>query len=68
LALLVHAESVAAEPCGDDAQRQPLLCEARARGAAVCAWLPTGRDIEGRRPAREIAAHSSALVQSPRDL
>jgi quercetin dioxygenase-like cupin family protein len=39
-----------------------------APGAAVCAWLPTGRDIEGRRPAREIAAHSSALVRSPRDV
>lgn len=39
-----------------------------APGAAVCAWLPTGRDIVGRRPAREIAAHSSALVHSPRDV
>ncbi len=39
-----------------------------APGAAVCTWLPTRRDIRGRRPAREIAAHSSALVESPGDL
>ncbi|MBI3705679.1 MAG: cupin domain-containing protein, partial [Rhizobiales bacterium] len=26
----------------------------------VCTWLPTGRDIRGRQPAREIKAHSSA--------
>jgi quercetin dioxygenase-like cupin family protein len=39
-----------------------------APGAAVCTWLPTGRDIQGRRPAREIAAHSSALVESPGDV
>jgi quercetin dioxygenase-like cupin family protein len=39
-----------------------------APGAAVCAWLPTGRDIEGRRAAREIQAHSSALTESPRDV
>ena len=37
-------------------------------GAAVCTWLPTGRDIRGRKPAREIRAHSSALVDSPRDV
>lgn len=39
-----------------------------APGAAVCTWLPTGRDIQGRKPAREIRAHSSALVDSPRDV
>lgn len=39
-----------------------------ARGAAVCTWLPTGRDIRGGKPAREIAAHSSALVESPHDV
>lgn len=39
-----------------------------APGEAVCTWLPTGRDIQGRRPAREIAAHSSALVDSPQDV
>jgi len=39
-----------------------------APGTAVCTWLPTGRDIRGRRPAREIAAHSSALVESPGDV
>ena len=34
----------------------------------VCAWLPTGRDIRGRTPAREIKAHSSAEVLSPGDV
>jgi quercetin dioxygenase-like cupin family protein len=34
----------------------------------VCAWLPTGRDIRGRPPAREIKAHSSAQVASPGDV
>ncbi len=34
----------------------------------VCAWLPTGRDIRGRLPAREIKAHSSAEVVSPGDV
>ena len=34
----------------------------------VCTWLPTGRDIEGRLPVREIAAHSSAQVASPLDV
>jgi quercetin dioxygenase-like cupin family protein len=39
-----------------------------APGAAVCTWTPTGRDIRGRKPAREIAEHSSAPVESPRDV
>lgn len=39
-----------------------------APGAAVCTWTPTGRDIRGGKPAREIARHSSALVESPRDV
>ena len=34
----------------------------------VCAWLPTGRDIRGRTPAREIKAHSSAEALSPGDV
>jgi quercetin dioxygenase-like cupin family protein len=34
----------------------------------VCTWLPTGRDIEGRLPVREIAAHSSAHVTNPQDV
>ena len=34
----------------------------------VCAWLPTGRDIRGRVPAREIKAHSVAEVVSPEDV
>jgi quercetin dioxygenase-like cupin family protein len=37
-------------------------------GAPVCTWEPAGRDIRGRRPAREIGAHSSALVRSPKDV
>ncbi|MGH8633716.1 MAG: cupin domain-containing protein [Burkholderiales bacterium] len=39
-----------------------------APGAPVCTWLPSGRDIRGEKPLREIAAHSSALVDSPRDV
>jgi hypothetical protein len=39
-----------------------------APGAAVCTWLPTGRDIKGQKPAREIRAHSSARVDSPQDV
>ena len=34
----------------------------------ICTWLPTGCDIRGRRPAREIKAHSSAEVLSPGDV
>jgi len=34
----------------------------------ICAWLPTGRDIRGRIPVREIKAHSSAEVLSPQDV
>jgi quercetin dioxygenase-like cupin family protein len=34
----------------------------------VCTWTPTGRDIEGRLPAREIKAHSSAELLSPGDV
>jgi quercetin dioxygenase-like cupin family protein len=34
----------------------------------VCAWLPTGRDIRGRAPVREIKAHSVAEVVSPEDV
>jgi quercetin dioxygenase-like cupin family protein len=36
--------------------------------AEICAWLPTGRDIRGRTPVREIKAHSSAEVLSPGDV
>jgi len=39
-----------------------------APGVAVCTWLPTGRDLQGRKPAREIRAHSSELVDSPHDV
>jgi quercetin dioxygenase-like cupin family protein len=34
----------------------------------VCTWLPTGRDIRGQAPSREIGAHSSAEVASPADV
>jgi len=34
----------------------------------ICTWSPTGRDIKGRAPAREIKAHSSAEVLSPGDV
>jgi len=35
--------------------------------APVCTWLPTGRDIRGQKPAREIAGHSSAIA-TPQDV
>jgi quercetin dioxygenase-like cupin family protein len=34
----------------------------------ICTWKPTGRDIRGQAPAREIKAHSSADVLSPGDV
>jgi len=34
----------------------------------ICTWRPTGRDIRGQPPAREIKAHSSAEVLSPQDV
>jgi len=34
----------------------------------ICTWQPTGRDICGQIPAREIGAHSSADVLSPGDV
>ena len=34
----------------------------------VCAWQPTGHDIRGRSPAREIKGHSSAEFLSPQDV
>lgn len=34
----------------------------------VCTWQPTGRDIFGRPPAREIKGHSSAEFASPQDV
>ena len=34
----------------------------------ICTWRPTGRDIHGQAPAREIKAHSSAEVLSPQDV
>ncbi len=36
--------------------------------AEICTWLPSGRDINGERPVREIAAHSSADFASPPDV
>jgi quercetin dioxygenase-like cupin family protein len=34
----------------------------------ICTWNPTGRDIRGRTPAREIKGHSSADFLSPQDV
>ncbi len=34
----------------------------------ICTWRPTGRDIRGQKPAREIKGHSSAEVLSPQDV
>jgi quercetin dioxygenase-like cupin family protein len=34
----------------------------------ICTWHPTGRDIAGRPPVREIKAHSSAEVANPADV
>ncbi len=36
--------------------------------AEVCTWLPTGRNILGEKPVREIKAHSSADFASPADV
>ena len=35
--------------------------------AEICTWTPTGRDILGRAPVREIKGHSSAQ-RSPEDV
>jgi len=34
----------------------------------ICTWNPSGRDIEGRAPIREIKSHSSADVVNPTDV
>lgn len=34
----------------------------------ICTWLPSGRDIRGEKPVREIKAHSSADIVSPADV
>jgi quercetin dioxygenase-like cupin family protein len=39
-----------------------------APGVPVCTWQPTGKDIRGRTPAREIAKHSSADFAAPQDV
>jgi mannose-6-phosphate isomerase-like protein (cupin superfamily) len=38
-----------------------------AEGAPICTWTPTGRDIRGGKPVRDIAHHSSALP-TPQDV
>jgi len=38
-----------------------------AEGAPVCTWSPTGRNIRGEKPVREIAGHSSASA-TPQDV
>ena len=39
-----------------------------APGASICTWLPTGRDIRGGKPVREIQAHSGAAAATPQDV
>jgi quercetin dioxygenase-like cupin family protein len=39
-----------------------------APGASVCTWRPTGKDIRGGTPAREIAKHSSGDFGIPQDV
>jgi quercetin dioxygenase-like cupin family protein/uncharacterized cupin superfamily protein len=39
-----------------------------APGADICTWTPTGRSINGAKPVRDIAKHSSADVASPLDV
>ena len=39
-----------------------------APGASVCTWRPTGKDIRGDKPAREIARHRSDAAASPQDV
>jgi quercetin dioxygenase-like cupin family protein len=39
-----------------------------APGAQVCVWKPTGKDIRGRTPARDIARHSSRDFAIPQDV
>jgi len=34
----------------------------------VCTWIPSGRNVLGEKPAREIRAHSSADFASPQDV
>jgi quercetin dioxygenase-like cupin family protein len=38
-----------------------------AEGAPICTWSPTGRNIRGEKPVREIAGHSSASA-TPQDV
>jgi quercetin dioxygenase-like cupin family protein len=39
-----------------------------AAGASVCTWRPTGKDIRGRAPSRQIAGHSSRDFAIPGDV
>ena len=39
-----------------------------ANNAPICAWVPTGKNITGGTPTREIAAHSSEDVAKPVDV
>jgi quercetin dioxygenase-like cupin family protein len=38
-----------------------------AEGATVCTWTPTGRDLRGAKPVRDIQGHSSAMA-TPQDV
>jgi quercetin dioxygenase-like cupin family protein len=39
-----------------------------AKNEPVCTWLPSGRNIRGEKPAREIKAHGGADATSPQDV
>ena len=39
-----------------------------ADNAPICAWLPTGKNIKGGTPVREIGAHSSEDIEKPADV
>jgi quercetin dioxygenase-like cupin family protein len=39
-----------------------------AKDEPVCTWLPTGRNIRGEKPVREIRAHGGAGAASPQDV
>jgi len=59
-------------PLGGNAVRRVLrsgeCTTVWAPGAQVCIWRPTGKDIRGRPPVRDIARHSSRDFAIPQDV